>query len=189
MQSVAGIYTAMTEPRVSWSRAWQHTARVTATCWLQVQVFSVMLPGTRVLDNAVVLLSRVLLPRVPVLVTSSSPPRHTHLYGTEGGGHAIDACRDLGQQTSFNFKSDKETMDGNYDDINATRTGPVSGHVRKVRRTRDQLAGDTCVDPAWARGAARGAGDGQLGTCPHHVAAPTQRVLPPAWLRPGAGQW
>ena len=96
---------------MSWSRAWQHTARVTATCWLQVQVFSVMLPGTRVLDN--VLLTRVLdnvvlLPRVPVLVTSSSPPRHTHLYGTEGGGHVIDACRDLGQQTSFNFGPNKE---------------------------------------------------------------------------------
>ena len=111
---------------MSWSRAWQHTARVTATCWLQVQVFSVMLPGTRVLDNVllsrvldnvvllprvlddVVLLTRVLLPRVPVLVTSSSPPRHTHLYGTEGGGHVIDACRDLGQQISFNFGSNKE---------------------------------------------------------------------------------
>ena len=117
--AVCACYTAMTEPRVSWSRAWQHTARVTATCWLQVQVFSVMLPGTRVLDNAVlsrvldnvVLLPRVLLPRVPVLVTSSSPPRHTHLYGTEGGGHVIDACRDLGQQTSFNFGSNKVNLD------------------------------------------------------------------------------
>ena len=106
----------MTEPRVSWSRAWQHTARVTATCGLQVQVFSVMLPGTRSLDNVllsrvldnVVLLPRVLLPRVPDLVTSPSPPRHTHLYGTEGGGHVMDECRDLGQQTSFHFGSNKE---------------------------------------------------------------------------------